>query len=79
MGESGVRYVSYGMCAGSTIRKYSLPTPLAGQLEAPEPPLKNSWSECDAAAFHLRVGPNYDSTKAKAPSAPPLYDLVGVE
>ena len=79
MSESNVRYVSYGMCAGSTIRKFSLPSPPAGELEAAEPPPKNSWSECDAATFHLRVGPNYDTTKAKVPSAPPLYDLVGVE
>ena len=39
----------------------------------------NTWSPCDATTFSLRVGPNYNRNKQKAPSAPALLDIVGVE
>ncbi len=37
------------------------------------------WSQCDASTFNLRIGPNYKSTGAKAPSPNELYDLVGID
>lgn len=39
----------------------------------------NTWMPVDAAEFSLRVGPNYKKTGLKAPSAPALYELVGVD
>jgi hypothetical protein len=39
----------------------------------------NTWSPCDATTFSLRIGPNYNRNKQKAPSAPALLDIVGVE
>lgn len=37
------------------------------------------WSQCEASSFNLRIGPNYKSTGAKAPSPNELYDLVGID
>lgn len=37
------------------------------------------WSQCEANSFNLRIGPNYKSTGAKAPSPNELYDLVGID
>ena len=39
----------------------------------------NQWSQCPANSFSLRVGPKYNSTKAKAPSPPALMELVGMD
>eukprot|EP01038_Epipyxis_sp_PR26KG_P004811 gene4811-6740_t len=39
----------------------------------------NTWSECEAGTFSMRIGPNYNKFKKKAPSAKSLYDLAGVD
>lgn len=38
-----------------------------------------SWSPSPPGGVELRVGPNYLRNKAKAPSNPSLYDVVGVD
>lgn len=40
---------------------------------------KNTWSECNAETFSCRVGPNYQWTGTKEPSAESLYECVGVD
>ena len=37
------------------------------------------WGDGDASQFNLRVGPNYATTGAKAPSADAFYDIVGID
>ena len=37
------------------------------------------WGDGDSSLFNLRVGPNYAKTGAKAPSAAPFYDIVGID
>jgi hypothetical protein len=39
----------------------------------------NTWSACDASTFNLRVGPDYARNGRKAPSAPALLQIVGVD
>lgn len=39
----------------------------------------HTWEGCDASTFQMRIGPNYNWNKQKAPSAKALYELVGVE
>lgn len=39
----------------------------------------NSWGNCNAESFSLRVGPDYNKNKMKAPSSKALYEAVGVE
>ena len=39
----------------------------------------NTWSQCPAESFSLRVGPKYSSQKKKEPSPPALMNLVAVE
>ncbi len=42
-------------------------------------PNDNTWSNSDASTFSLRVGPNYEKNKQKAPSGKALMELVGVD
>ena len=37
------------------------------------------WGHVDASTYNLRVGPNYKKTGAKAPSAPALYEVIGMD
>jgi len=37
------------------------------------------WSRGDAAAFQVRCGPDYATMKGKAPSAPAMYECIGVD
>ena len=39
----------------------------------------SGWSHCSANTFSLRIGPNYKQNQQKAPSAPALYECVGVD
>lgn len=39
----------------------------------------NSWGKTDHRHFKLRIGPNYDRNKQKAPSGPPLYEIFAVD
>eukprot|EP01041_Mallomonas_annulata_P007417 gene7418-15154_t len=39
----------------------------------------NTWESCSSSIFNLRVGPNYDRFKNKAPSSSPFMELVAVD
>ncbi len=39
----------------------------------------HSWSPANASSFQVRIGPDYNKNKAKAPSGPSLYELVAVD
>ena len=41
--------------------------------------LRPCWSAVEPDRFLLRIGPNYSSTNAKAPSLAALYDSIGVD
>ena len=45
---------------------------------APNVP-EHSWCKCDATQFNVRIGPNYDRHKKKAPSSTPLYVPYAVD
>ena len=47
-------------------------------VEGPSAP-NNTWTACDASTFSLRVGPDYGRNGRKAPSAPSLLQIVGVD
>lgn len=40
---------------------------------------ENSWSQCGAESFQMRIGPKYDRNKKKGPSPPALMEIVGIE
>eukprot|EP00607_Mallomonas_marina_P007227 CAMPEP_0182416762 /NCGR_PEP_ID=MMETSP1167-20130531/1104_1 /TAXON_ID=2988 /ORGANISM="Mallomonas Sp, Strain CCMP3275" /LENGTH=228 /DNA_ID=CAMNT_0024589809 /DNA_START=30 /DNA_END=713 /DNA_ORIENTATION=- len=58
--------------AGSTYQKYE--NPIEGK---PSP--ENTWEHADSSVFNLRVGPNYERNKQKAPSPPAFMEHVGVD
>lgn len=39
----------------------------------------HSWAKADHRQFNVRVGPNYDRYKKKAPSGPPLFEAFAVD
>lgn len=41
--------------------------------------MAHTWSPLDHRVFQVRIGPDYSRHKKKAPSAVPLYDIVGVD
>jgi hypothetical protein len=48
----------------------------------PDPKMKppqHSWSTLDYRQFQVRIGPDYSRYKKKAPTAPPLYEPIGVD
>ena len=74
--ESGIRSSSSGSSSSGNI-SYSFPPSSSSSLAAAA--VQNTWSLCPPESFLLRVGPNYNKHKRKAPSAPALYEIVGVE
>jgi hypothetical protein len=56
--------------AGSSFKEVTTP-----QLQSPN----HTWYKCDYRMFNVRIGPNYDRFKKKAPSAAPLYDIFAVD
>ena len=44
---------------------------------SPFPP--HSWGRADHSRFNVRIGPNYERNKKKAPSASPLYEIFAVD
>ena len=40
---------------------------------------QHTWSKADHRNFQLRIGPNYDRNKKKAPSSAPLYEIFAVD
>jgi len=56
--------------------------PLAGSTVPNKPDVNDGSMTCfqsKGEAFKLRIGPNYKANGKKAPSAEPLYDLLGVD
>jgi hypothetical protein len=41
--------------------------------------LMHTWTKIDSKLFQVRIGPEYNRYKKKAPSAPPLYEAVAVD
>lgn len=39
----------------------------------------HTWTKIDSKLFQVRIGPEYNRYKKKAPSAPPLYEAVAVD
>ncbi len=44
-----------------------------------EIPTQHTWSKTNHQNFQLRIGPNYDWNKKKAPSKTPLYEIFAVD
>ena len=57
--------------AGSTFTQVFVPP------SSSAPP--HTWSHCDHNTFNVRVGPDYNRFKRKAPSPPPLYEPFAVD
>lgn len=57
---------------GFSLNKY-------GEKHTGDAAVCGTWVPKPTMAFDLRVGPNYASTKKKAPSGPPFTELVGVD
>lgn len=52
---------------------------LTGEEVSSESLPGNSWSRVDSNTFQLRTGPDYQRTKAKAPSESAYYEMIGAE
>ena len=46
--------------------------------DRPEDP-NNTWSGQTSSSFELRIGPDYDRNKKKAPAGMPLFELMGMD
>ena len=46
--------------------------------DRPEDP-NNTWSEQISSTFELRIGPDYERNKKKAPAGTPLFELLGMD
>jgi hypothetical protein len=40
---------------------------------------EHTWCKADARQFNVRVGPDYNRYKKKAPSGPPIYEAFAVD
>lgn len=58
--------------AGCTLREVDL------KAHGKEPP-SHTWAKTDSKLFHVRIGPDYNRFKKKAPSAPSLYEPVAFD
>jgi hypothetical protein len=71
--SSGANADTSILYAGQSMRRCE-PTP--GDTDAPPP---STYGYCPGNSFHMRVGPKYERTKAKAPSPKELLEIVGIE
>ena len=79
---SPIQYCKGKPIAGTTMntrKRSKAMTPKEVCLDANGDEETHVWGDGDASLFNLRVGPNYKKTGAKAPSAPALYDIVGID
>ena len=61
--------IQFPIVAGHTVVK---------TVDRPEDP-NNTWSGEVSSIFELRIGPDYESNKKKAPAGPPLFELMGMD